>query len=74
MSEAIQTAKFEYEFVRLDSCLTGGPSAAALDGYQAIVHERAGQGWRLVQIFAPTTLFGTAYWELIFERQATAEQ
>jgi uncharacterized protein DUF4177 len=40
--------------------------------YEAVVHEHARDGWRLVQIFAPgTAAFGAArYYELSFEREA----
>lgn len=65
---------FEYKFVRLEQDSWGmGPSKAAMEGYQTIVHEHAAGGWRLVQIFAPGVGgFGYAkYYELIFERPVT---
>jgi hypothetical protein len=65
---------YEYRFVRI-----GEYAGSALFGvrdtdrnaYEDIVHERARDGWRLVQIFAPgVAAFGAArYYELIFERE-----
>jgi hypothetical protein len=64
---------YEYKFVRVGeyrgSALFGVRDSER-EAYQAVVHEHARQGWRLVQIFAPgTAAFGAArYYELIFER------
>ena len=67
--------RYEYEFVRLKQTNNwftgmGFPSQEARDEYQDVVHKYAGQGWRLVQIFAPgISIEGmAAYFELIFER------
>ena len=65
---------FEYKFVRIgESRLSAvfGPQDKARKGYEAVVHEHARNGWRLVQIFAPgVAAFGAAkYYELIFERE-----
>lgn len=68
--------KFEYKFVRLqqDTVWFGGerPSESTLHGYEDLVHRHANEGWRLVQIFAPS--IGVAgqptYFELILERQS----
>jgi hypothetical protein len=67
--------RFEYKFVRLGQkpkdwfwgTRTAGDEVAS---YQQAIHEHAGEGWRLVQIFAPPTAAeGSAeYFELIFER------
>lgn len=62
--------KYEYKFVRLGE----GLMAVRRKGratYQAVVHEHAREGWRLVQIFAPGTgVYGAAkYFELVFERE-----
>ena len=65
--------QYEYEFVRLENRITGGPSVVAIEGYQGTVHQYAAEGWRLVQIFAPATKLGVSFWELIFERPVTAE-
>lgn len=72
-------ATFEYKFVRLGegrgSAILGVADAARKPGaYQAVVHEHAQEGWRLVQIFAPgVAAFGAAkYYELIFERELAA--
>ena len=66
---------YEYKFVRI-----GEYAGSALFGvrdrernsYEAVVHQHAEEGWRLVQIFAPgIAAFGAAkYYELIFEREA----
>jgi hypothetical protein len=68
------TATYDYKFVRI-----GEYAGSAVFGvrdrdrsaYAGVVHEHAGQGWRLVQIFAPgIAAFGAAkYYELIFERE-----
>jgi len=74
MVSTVATRTFEYEFVRLGenhvSALFGPQSKARRD-YEAIVHQHARDGWRLVQIFAPgVAAFGAAkYYELIFERE-----
>ena len=56
--------RFEYKFVRLEK------NARAAE-YQAVVQEHAGEGWRLVQIFAPGAggLWGKEnFCEVILER------
>ena len=65
---------FEYKFVRIgENRLSAlfGPQDKARNGYMAVVHDHARDGWRLVQIFAPgVAAFGAAkYYELIFERE-----
>jgi hypothetical protein len=65
---------YEYEFVRIGqyrgSALFGVQDRAR-ESYEQVVHEHARDGWRLVQIFAPSiAAFGAAkYYELIFERK-----
>jgi hypothetical protein len=61
--------RFEYKFVRLGEGFIGARGAAEKQ-YQDVIHEHAGDGWRLVQIFAPGTgVYGGAkYYELVFER------
>jgi uncharacterized protein len=65
--------RYEYKFVRVGeyrgSALFGVRDSER-EAYQAVVHEQARRGWRLVQIFAPgTAAFGAArHYELIFER------
>ena len=61
---------YEYKFVRLKLNVWGSKPK---EDYQDIIHEHASKGWRLVQIFAPSTKdFGSAaYFELIFERPLT---
>jgi hypothetical protein len=66
--------QYEYKFVRV-----GEYRGSALFGvrdkdretHRAIINEHAREGWRLVQIFAPSTAaFGAArYYELIFDRE-----
>jgi len=68
---------FEYTFIRIgESRLSAlfGPQEKARKTYEAIVHDHARDGWRLVQIFAPgVAAFGAAkYYELIFERELPA--
>ena len=62
--------KYEYKFVRLGQGLLGVKRSVVYQ-YQQIVTEHAQEGWRLVQIFAPSIgAYGLArYFELIFERQ-----
>ena len=65
---------YEYKFVRTGEGRASalfGPQEKARNEYEAIVHEHACDGWRLVQIFAPgVAAFGAAkYYELIFERE-----
>ncbi len=65
---------YDYKFVRLEqenTWFSGKmPSESTLGGYGEIVQQHANEGWRLVQIFAPS--IGTAgqptYFELILER------
>lgn len=60
---------YEYKFERVD--LRGIIENKPVQDYHEFVHEHARQGWRLLQIFAPSTQgFGTAgHFELIFERE-----
>ncbi len=62
--------KYEYKFVRLGEGLMGARSGAER-GYQQIIHEHARDGWRLVQVFAPSMgVYGQAkYYEVILERE-----
>ena len=78
MVSTVSTRMIEYDFVRIGEGRVSalfGPEAKARHDYQAVVHERARDGWRLVQIFAPgVAAFGAAkYYELIFEREARGE-
>jgi hypothetical protein len=62
--------KYEYKFVRIGEGWLGIKSGARHE-YQEIVHEYARNGWRLVQVFAPS--FGaygvSKYVEMVFERE-----
>jgi hypothetical protein len=61
--------KYEYKLVRLGHGLLWPKSEA--ETYKEIVHQHAKEGWRLVQVFAPSrTIFGLAnFHKLIFERK-----
>jgi hypothetical protein len=62
--------KYEYKFVRLGEGWLGAKKKG-IKGYQEAVHQHARDGWRLVQVFAPS--FGaygvSKYVELILERE-----
>ena len=62
--------KYEYKFVRLGEGWLGAKREAR-DGYQALIHEHARDGWRLVQVFAPSMgAYGASrFYELILERE-----
>ncbi len=64
--------KYRYKFERIgESWLLGVATTKAQAEYRRIVHQHAREGWRLVQIFAPSFgNFGAAkYIELIFEQE-----
>ncbi|MCY8506604.1 DUF4177 domain-containing protein [Bacillus atrophaeus] len=59
----------KYKFVRVElSSMRRRPK----EDYQEIIHEYAKQGWKLVQIFAPSIdgYGAAAYFEIIFEKEA----
>ncbi|MCY8515235.1 DUF4177 domain-containing protein [Bacillus atrophaeus] len=59
----------KYEFVRVElSSMRRRPK----EDYQEIIHQYAKQGWKLVQIFAPSIdgYGAAAYFEIIFEKEA----
>ncbi|MGN7478745.1 DUF4177 domain-containing protein [Solibacillus silvestris] len=58
---------YEYSFVKIELNVWGSKPK---EDYQDIIHRYASKGWRLVQIFAPSTKgYGSAaYFELIFEK------
>lgn len=61
--------QYKYEFVRL--------AGNQRQEYQEIIEQRARDGWRLVQIFAPGAggLWASAdYIELIFEQKVEIER
>jgi len=62
--------KYEYKFVRIGEGWVGARREAKAE-YQGIVREHARDGWRLVQVFAPSFgVYGVAkYVELIFEKE-----
>ncbi len=63
-------AKYEYAFVRLGEGWLGAKQAAT-EEYHEQIRKHAKEGWRLVQVFAPSMgVYGAAkYFELIFERE-----
>ena len=73
-----QVRTFEYKFVRLGDTRSSamfGPQDKARHTYEEEVRKYAGEGWRLVQIFAPgVAAFGAArYYELILERETVED-
>ena len=62
--------KYEYKFVRLGEGVLGAKTKGIKE-YRQVVEEHARDGWRLVQVFAPSLgIYGAAkYFEIIFERQ-----
>ncbi|WP_100408014.1 DUF4177 domain-containing protein [Bacillus solitudinis] len=61
---------FEYKFERIElSTWSSSPKKE----YQELTHQHAKKGWRLVQIFAPSTRGSgsSSYFEIIFEREVT---
>jgi len=61
---------YEYKFVRLGEGFVSARREAR-ETYQEVIHKHAGEGWRLVQIFAPGIGgYGAAkYYEIVLERQ-----
>ena len=59
---------FEYKFIRIKAAAF---SRKPKEDYHKIIGENSKDGWRLVQIFAPSTFgYGNpGYYELIFEKQ-----
>ena len=70
--DILMKKRYEYKFVRLGEGVFMVKSKAK-DQYQREIHAHASEGWRLVQIFAPSVgIEGWAkYYELIFEREVT---
>jgi len=62
--------RYEYKFVRLGEGWLSIRKEAKQE-YQRVVHQHAAEGWRLVQVFAPSIgAYGSStFFELIFERQ-----
>lgn len=61
---------YNYDYVKVNIS-KGLPPKKPVEDYHAIIEDRAKQGWRLVQIFAPVVDPGpfVAYYELIFEKE-----
>ena len=60
---------YEYKFVRLGEGHWWAKKRQ-IQSYQDVVHQHAQDGWRLVQVFAPSLgAYGAAkFFELIFEK------
>ena len=61
---------YEYKFERVD---TKFMSSIPQRDYHEIIERYAREGWRLVQIFTPSSVSSggaSGYFELIFEREA----
>ena len=60
---------FEYDFVKID--LGGVFSANPKEDYRKIIEEKSKEGWRFVQIFAPSVTGNGVpkCFELIFEKE-----
>lgn len=63
---------YEYKFVKIE-LKQGVMNSKPSEDYKEVIEEHAKEGWRLVQIFAPSTYgFGTAtYFEMIFEKSVS---
>lgn len=61
---------YEYDFVKIE-LKSGFTKSKPKENYHEIIIDYASKGWRLVQIFDPSTSgYGAAsYFELIFERK-----
>jgi hypothetical protein len=64
--------KYEYKFVRLGEGWLAVRKGAR-ESYQHEIERHARDGWRLVQLFAPSTgAYGASkYYELILEREVS---
>ena len=64
--------RYEYKFLRLGEGVFMAKRKAEAQ-YQQEIHAHASEGWRLVQIFAPSIGVDgwSKYYELIFEREVT---
>ncbi|MFS0673575.1 DUF4177 domain-containing protein [Ornithinibacillus sp. 179-J 7C1 HS] len=62
---------YEYKFERISLTFPSMSDSKPSENYQDIIHQHAKEGWKLVQIFAPSTRSsGTSgYFEIIFERE-----
>ncbi len=65
---------YEYEFERLE-LKTGFWAMKCGADYHGVIRKRAEEGWRFVQIFAPTMSAhpNSSYFELIFEKAKVPE-
>ena len=61
---------FEYKFIKIELSTWGSKPK---EDYRETIQQHAAEGWRLVQIFDPSTKgYGSsAYFELIFEKPLT---
>jgi hypothetical protein len=61
---------YEYKFIKVELRKGVYVIRKPKEDYHEIIKENAIEGWRFVQIFAPSTLSGgiSEYFELIFEK------
>lgn len=61
--------EYEYKFIRFGKGALW-VSSYSEDAYKEIIHRHAKEGWRLVQVFAPSTsIWGLArYYDIILEK------
>ena len=66
----VTTLNYEYKFVKIEAKQRAFKDVSPAEDYREIIDDHSREGWRLVQIFAPSTRgYGWAgYFELIFER------
>ncbi|TVQ82812.1 MAG: DUF4177 domain-containing protein [Bacteroidetes bacterium] len=62
---------YEYKFINIKTEVTAFKGLKTEKNYQQVIEEHAKEGWRLVQVFAPSLEgFGHAgYFEVILERK-----
>lgn len=62
---------YEYKFERISLTFPSMGDSKPKENYQDIIQEHAKEGWKFIQIFAPSMRSsGTAaYFEIIFERK-----
>jgi len=62
--------KYEYKFIRVGKGLLWANSKAEKE-YKEVIDKYTKEGWRLVQLFAPSTgLWGLSrYYEIILEKE-----
>lgn len=62
--------RYEYKFIRINAGLFGGITKKMT--YKEVIERHAEEGWRLVQIFAPSSFVlsgASTFYEIILERE-----